>query len=366
MRLRACPPAGHGQPAPPSSSLAQSAGGCLAGEARRAMQRMAAHAARQCRCCQCCCCQCHSAAGGWQCCRLDMVSRTRHQPVVCGQGPPPPNPLVMERFQGVVSQLFQQVGGWVHVAAAPAAVQRARAASRIPPAAAVGAAPHAPARLQRRPLTPPSGSAALGPAPRGCAPTTTHAACPPTLAQRIVRLGGAVDDDMANLLVAQLLYLDSANAEKDITMYVNSPGGSVTAGEAQGGAAAHAQGQQRARARTAGRRRCSRAWHCRHGAPSAALLAGSAAAAPALQLAAARALPRPHATPRPRATPRARARPCAGMAVFDTMRHVRPDVSTCCIGMAASMGAFILASGQQVRHTRAPAQRSAAPAMPSG
>ncbi len=44
-------------------------------------------------------------------------------------------------------------------------------------------------------------------------------------------MGGPVDDDMANLLVAQLLYLDSANAEKDITMYVNSPGGSVTAGE---------------------------------------------------------------------------------------------------------------------------------------
>lgn len=49
--------------------------------------------------------------------------------------------------------------------------------------------------------------------------------------QRIVRLGGAVDDDMANLIVAQLLYLDSADKRRDITMYVNSPGGSVTAGE---------------------------------------------------------------------------------------------------------------------------------------
>ena len=48
--------------------------------------------------------------------------------------------------------------------------------------------------------------------------------------QRIVRLGGAVDDDMANLLVAQLLYLDSVDQKKDITMYINSPGGSVTAG----------------------------------------------------------------------------------------------------------------------------------------
>ena len=48
--------------------------------------------------------------------------------------------------------------------------------------------------------------------------------------QRIVRLGGAVDDDMANLIVAQLLYLDSADSNKDVTLYVNSPGGSVTAG----------------------------------------------------------------------------------------------------------------------------------------
>jgi ATP-dependent Clp protease protease subunit len=51
-----------------------------------------------------------------------------------------------------------------------------------------------------------------------------------SLTQRIVRLGGAVDDDMANLLVAQLLYLDSSDQERDISMYVNSPGGSVTAG----------------------------------------------------------------------------------------------------------------------------------------
>ena len=48
-------------------------------------------------------------------------------------------------------------------------------------------------------------------------------------AQRIVRMGGPVDDDMANLIVAQLLYLDSVGKE-DVTMYVNSPGGSVTAG----------------------------------------------------------------------------------------------------------------------------------------
>ena len=99
-----------------------------------------------------------------------------------------------------------------------------------------------------------------------------HLANPPTTpltvtprVQRIVRMGGAVDDDMANLLVAQLLYLDSVSPKKDITLYINSPGGSVT----------------------------------------------------------------------------------AGMALFDTMRHVRPDVSTVCVGLAASMGAFILAAGKQ-------------------
>ncbi|MQM19641.1 hypothetical protein Taro_052650 [Colocasia esculenta] len=70
---------------------------------------------------------------------------------------------------------------------------------------------------------------------------------------RIIRCGGAVDDDMANIIVAQLLYLDAVDPTKDIVMYVNSPGGSVT----------------------------------------------------------------------------------AGMAIFDTMRHIRPDVSTVCVGLAA-------------------------------
>lgn len=51
-----------------------------------------------------------------------------------------------------------------------------------------------------------------------------------SILQRIVRLGGPVDDDMANLIVAQLLYLDSADPNRDITLYINSPGGSVTAG----------------------------------------------------------------------------------------------------------------------------------------
>ncbi|GAB4835675.1 ATP-dependent Clp protease proteolytic subunit 5 [Ancistrocladus abbreviatus] len=80
---------------------------------------------------------------------------------------------------------------------------------------------------------------------------------------RIIRCGGAVDDDMANIIVAQLLYLDAVDPNKDIVMYVNSPGGSVT----------------------------------------------------------------------------------AGMAIFDTMRHIRPDVSTVCVGLAASMGAFLLSAG---------------------
>ncbi|XP_016206269.1 ATP-dependent Clp protease proteolytic subunit 5, chloroplastic-like [Arachis ipaensis] len=50
--------------------------------------------------------------------------------------------------------------------------------------------------------------------------------------KRIIRCGGAVDDDMANTIVAQLLYLDAVDPQKDIVMYVNSPGGSVTAGNA--------------------------------------------------------------------------------------------------------------------------------------
>ncbi|CDY51306.1 BnaCnng20510D [Brassica napus] len=84
---------------------------------------------------------------------------------------------------------------------------------------------------------------------------------------RIIRCGGAVDDDMANIIVAQLLYLDAVDPTKDIVMYVNSPGGSVT----------------------------------------------------------------------------------AGMAIFDTMRHIRPDVSTVCVGLAASMGAFLLSAGTKGR-----------------
>jgi hypothetical protein len=69
---------------------------------------------------------------------------------------------------------------------------------------------------------------------------------PHPMQQRIVRMGGPVDDDMANLIVAQLLYLDSASADKDITMYVNSPGGSVTAGEGGVSAWCSAQGGRRA------------------------------------------------------------------------------------------------------------------------
>ncbi|PKU86314.1 ATP-dependent Clp protease proteolytic subunit 5, chloroplastic [Dendrobium catenatum] len=92
---------------------------------------------------------------------------------------------------------------------------------------------------------------------------------------RIIRCGGAVDDDMANIIVAQLLYLDAVDPAKDIVMYVNSPGGSVT----------------------------------------------------------------------------------AGMAIFDTMRHIRPNVSTVCVGLAASMGAFILSSGTKGKRFSLPNSR---------
>jgi ATP-dependent Clp protease protease subunit len=83
------------------------------------------------------------------------------------------------------------------------------------------------------------------------------------LRERVVFLVGPVMDQMANLIVAQLLLLDSENPEKDIMLYINSPGGSVT----------------------------------------------------------------------------------AGLAIYDTMQHIRADVATICLGQAASMGAFLLSSG---------------------
>ncbi|HIG15801.1 MAG TPA: ATP-dependent Clp protease proteolytic subunit, partial [Gammaproteobacteria bacterium] len=83
------------------------------------------------------------------------------------------------------------------------------------------------------------------------------------LKERVIFLVGQVDDHIANLVVAQLLFLESENPDKDIHLYINSPGGSVT----------------------------------------------------------------------------------AGLAIYDTMQFVRPDVSTVCIGQAASMGALILAGG---------------------
>jgi len=83
------------------------------------------------------------------------------------------------------------------------------------------------------------------------------------LKDRIIFLGDAIDDHIANLVVAQLLYLESQDKTKDIKIYINSPGGSVT----------------------------------------------------------------------------------AGLAILDTMNHVKPDVATICVGMAASMGAVLLSAG---------------------
>ena len=83
------------------------------------------------------------------------------------------------------------------------------------------------------------------------------------LKERVIFLTGQVEDNMANLIVAQLLFLESENPEKDIFIYINSPGGSVT----------------------------------------------------------------------------------AGMAIYDTMNFIKPNISTVCIGQAASMGAFLLSGG---------------------
>ena len=92
------------------------------------------------------------------------------------------------------------------------------------------------------------------------------------LKDRIVFLGGEVDDDSANLIVAQLLFLEADDPDKDISLYINSPGGSVT----------------------------------------------------------------------------------AGMAIYDTMQYIKCDVSTICIGMAASMGAFLLAAGAKGKRRALP------------
>ena len=95
------------------------------------------------------------------------------------------------------------------------------------------------------------------------------------LRERIIFLGTPVDDMVANLIVAQMLLLDSENPEKDIMLYINSPGGSVT----------------------------------------------------------------------------------AGFAIYDTMQHIRADVSTICLGKAASMGAFLLSSGAKGKRMALPHSR---------
>jgi ATP-dependent Clp protease protease subunit len=95
------------------------------------------------------------------------------------------------------------------------------------------------------------------------------------LKERVIFVVGQVEDYMANLIVAQLLFLESENPDKDIHLYLNSPGGSVT----------------------------------------------------------------------------------AGMAIYDTMQFIKPDVSTLCIGQAASMGAFLLAGGAKGKRFALPNSR---------
>ncbi len=95
------------------------------------------------------------------------------------------------------------------------------------------------------------------------------------LRERIIFLGTPIDDMVANLIVAQMLLLDSENSQKDIMLYINSPGGSVT----------------------------------------------------------------------------------AGFAIYDTMQHIRADVSTICLGQAASMGAFLLSSGAKGKRLALPHSR---------
>ena len=95
------------------------------------------------------------------------------------------------------------------------------------------------------------------------------------LKERVVFLVGEVNDQTANLVIAQLLFLESENPEKDISLYINSPGGSVS----------------------------------------------------------------------------------AGLAIYDTMQFIKPDVSTLCMGMAASMGAFLLSAGAKGKRFSLPNSR---------
>lgn len=95
------------------------------------------------------------------------------------------------------------------------------------------------------------------------------------LRERIIFLGEEIDDEMSNVIVAQLLLLDSENPEKDIMLYINSPGGVIT----------------------------------------------------------------------------------AGLAIYDTIQHIRADVSTICLGEAASMGSFLLSSGTKGKRLSLPSSR---------
>jgi ATP-dependent Clp protease protease subunit len=95
------------------------------------------------------------------------------------------------------------------------------------------------------------------------------------LKERIVFLGGVVDDEIASLIIAQLLFLEAEDPKRDVTLYINSPGGIVT----------------------------------------------------------------------------------AGLAIYDTMQYIRPDVSTLCLGQAASMGAMLLAAGAKGKRYTLPNAR---------
>ena len=95
------------------------------------------------------------------------------------------------------------------------------------------------------------------------------------LKDNVIFLGTAINDEVANLVIAQMLFLEAENPEKDITLYINSPGGSVT----------------------------------------------------------------------------------AGLAIYDTMQYVKPDVATYCIGQAASMGAVLLAGGKKGKRAALPNAR---------
>ena len=144
------------------------------------------------------------------------------------------------------------------------------------------------------------------------------------LKDRIVFLGTPIDDTVSNLIVAQLLFLEAEDAERDIYLYINSPGGSVSSGMAIYDTMQYIK-------------------------PDVATICMGQAASMAAMLLAAGKKGKRSGLPNSRVMIHqpSGGSVSAGLAIYDTMQFIKPDVSTLCIGQAASMGALLLAAGDK-------------------